>query len=411
MTENISAVSSNELLLVMASISVLGIIGAYIGEKLKIPDVVIYLLFGVAFGPTFFNLVNINSFPVANEFILTFGSAFILYEGGSEIKLKVLNKVKITVLLLSSFGVFLTAAIIGVSSNAILNLPLQTSILLGAIVASTDPASLIPVFKQVKIQNTLKQTIISESAFNDAFGAILFTSILASITLSQRSSLLETSLQLVFMIIIGLLVGTGVALIGTALASTKIYGIFGKYEAIMSLAVVVFAYEISERLGGSGYMSVFIAGLVTGNKKLFNLWIEDDIYIEGVHFRETISTIARMAIFIVLGTHLDLNSLVKYGWKAFLIALILIFISRPIVVIICTSLDIKAKWSKNEKLFMMWVRETGVIPAALSGIVVSSKVPGYEVISSTVFMCIVITLLVQASTTGIVAKKLNVLEE
>ncbi len=118
-----------------------------------------------------------------------------------------------------------------------------------------------------------------------------------------------------------------------------------------------------------------------------------------------------MAIFIVLGTHLDLNSLVKYGWKAFLIALILIFISRPIVVIICTSLDIKAKWSKNEKLFMMWVRETGVIPAALSGIVVSSKVPGYEVISSTVFMCIVITLLVQASTTGIVAKKLNVLEE
>lgn len=411
MNENISAISSNELLLIIASISVLGIIGSYIGEKLKIPDVVIYLLFGVAFGPTFFNLVNINSFPVANELILTFGSAFILYEGGREIKLKVLNKVKVTVLLLASLGVFLTTAIVGIGANRVLSLPLQTSILLGSIVASTDPASLIPVFSQVKIQNMLKQTVISESAFNDAFGAILFSSVLASITLSQKSSLLETTIQLVFMILIGLFVGITIALIGTALSSDKSFGIFAKYAPIISLVIVIFSYEISERLGGSGYMSVFIAGLVEGNKKVFKLWIEDEIYIEGVHFRETVSKIARMAIFIVLGTHLDLNSLIKYGGKAFLIALLLIFVARPIVVLICTSLDRRLKWKKNEILFMMWVRETGVIPAALSGIVVSNKLPGYEIISSTVFMCIIITLLVQASTTGIVAKKLNVLEE
>lgn len=411
MAENISTISSNELLLIIASISVLGIIGAYIGEKLKIPDVVIYLLFGVAFGPTFFNVVNINSFPVANELILTFGSAFILYEGGREIKLKVLNKVKITVLLLASVGVFLTTAIVGFGAFYILKLPAATCVLLGAIVASTDPASLIPVFKQVKIKDRLKQTVISESAFNDAFGAILFSSVLTSLTMSQKSSLLETVLQLVFMIFIGLFVGTAIALIGTALASTKTYGIFDKYEPIISLIIVIFSYELSERLGGSGYMSVFIAGLVTGNKKIFNLWIEDDIYIEGVHFRETLSKIARMAIFIVLGTHLDLNALIKYGVRSFLIALILIFIARPIVVILCTAFDRKVKWSKNEKLFMMWVRETGVIPAALSGIVVSDKIAGYEIISSTVFMCIVLTLLIQASTTGIVAKKLDVLEK
>lgn len=411
MNENVSAISSNELLLITAFISALGIIGAYIGEKLKIPDVVIYLLFGVAFGPTFFNLVNINSFPVANELILTFGSAFILYEGGREIKLRILNKVKVTVLLLSSLGVFLTTAIIGIGANKILNLPLQASILLGSIVASTDPASLIPVFNQVKIQKMLKQTVISESAFNDAFGAILFSSVLASITLSEKFNLLETTFQLIFMILIGLFVGTVIALIGTALASNKSFGIFDKYEPIISLVIVIFSYQISERLGGSGYMSVFIAGLVAGNKKIFNLWIEDEIYVEGVHFRENLSKIARMAIFIVLGTHLDLNSLIKYGGKALLIALILIFVARPIVVIICTSLDITVKWKKNEMLFMMWVRETGVIPAALSGIVVSNKIPGYEIISSTVFMCIVVTLLIQASTTGIVAKKLNVLEE
>ena len=118
-----------------------------------------------------------------------------------------------------------------------------------------------------------------------------------------------------------------------------------------------------------------------------------------------------MSIFIVLGSHLDIQSLLKYGAKAFLVALILIFVARPIVVLICTSFDKKANWNKNEKLFMMWVRETGVIPAALSGIVVSMQVEGYEIISATVFMIIVTTLLLQASTTHLVAKKLDVLEK
>ncbi|MPM68450.1 K(+)/H(+) antiporter NhaP2 [bioreactor metagenome] len=158
-------------------------------------------------------------------------------------------------------------------------------------------------------------------------------------------------------------------------------------------------------------MAVFIAGLVYGNKKRFGLWVPDEDYISGVHFRENIATIARMSIFIVLGTHLNLNSLLKYGMGSTIIVLVLMFIARPIVVLICTEFDKKANWSKNEKLFMMWVRETGVIPAALSGIIVSTKVEGYEIISSAVFMTIIITLLVQASTTNIVAKKLDVLEK
>jgi len=408
---NVAEISSNELLLIIASICVIGIIGAFISEKIKLPDVVIFLLLGVAFGPAFINAVNIDSFPVANEFILTFGSAFILYEGGREVKLKILNKVKITVLLLSSLGVFITAGIVAVGAFYILKLPIGASILLGSIVASTDPASLIPVFKQVPINRRLKQTVISESAFNDAFGAILFSTVLTGITMSQEASLGQTALKLVFMIVIGLIVGTLVALIGIALSSDKKYGIFSRYEALISLVIVIFSYEISERLGGSGYMSVFIAGLVAGNKKIFGLWIADEIYAEGIHFRENIATLARMSIFIILGTHLDLNALLKYGVKALLVVLVLVFIARPIVVIVCTVFDRKVKWSKNEKLFMMWVRETGVIPAALSGIVVSNKVPGYEVISSTVFMAIVFTLLVQASTTGIIAKKLDVLEK
>ncbi len=408
---NTAAISANELVLIMSSIGVLGVIGGWIGEKLNIPDVVIYLILGVLFGPVFLNLVNIDSFPVVNEIILTFGSAFILYEGGREIKFKVLNEVKVSVGLLASLGVFITAAIVGLTTYYVFKLPPGPSLLLGATIASTDPAALIPVFKKIPIKNRLKQTVISESAFNDAFGAILFTSILTSITLSKNSGLLSISLELIFMILIGVLVGTIVALIGVSLSSDKRYGIFHDYAPIISIVIVVFAYEISERLGGSGYMSVFVSGLVAGNKKKFGLWVPDENYVAGLHFRENIATLARMSIFIILGTHLDLNSLLKYGLKSVIIVLVLMLVARPIVVLVCTLFDRKASWSKNEKLFMMWVRETGAIPASLSGIIVSTKVPGYEVISSVVFMTIIITLLVQASTTKIVAQKLDVLED
>ena len=408
---NTAAISANELVLIMSSIGVLGVIGGWIGEKLNIPDVVIYLILGVLFGPLFFNFVNIDSFPIINEIILTFGSAFILYEGGREIKFRVLNEVKVSVGLLASLGVFITAVVVGISAYYILNLPLGPSLLLGATVASTDPAALIPVFKRIPIKNRLKQTVISESAFNDAFGAILFTSIFTSLTSSETSGLLATLLELIFMILIGVLVGVIIALIGIGLASDKKYGIFHDYAPIISIVIVVFAYELSERLGGSGYMSVFVAGLVAGNKKRFGLWVPDENYVAGLHFRENIATLARMSIFIVLGTHLDLNSLLKYGLKSALVVIILMLIARPIVVLVCTAFDKRAAWTKNEKLFMMWVRETGVIPAALSGIIVSTKVQGYEVISSAVFMTIIITLLVQATTTKLVAQKLDVLED
>ena len=109
-----------------------------------------------------FNFVNINPFPIINEIILTFGSAFILYEGGREIKFRVLNEVKVSVGLLASLGVFITAVVVGVSAYYILKLPLDPSLLLGATVASTDPASLSGIIVSTKVQG---YEVISSAVF------------------------------------------------------------------------------------------------------------------------------------------------------------------------------------------------------------------------------------------------------
>lgn len=409
MENTVEAIATNNLILIFAAIAITGIVLGKLSEIIKVPDVILYLLAGIIIGPSLLNVISIQSFPIENNLILTFGSAFILFEGGKEINLKVLNKVKVSVGMLATVGVVISAFIVGLVSSKVFGLPILTALLLGSIIASTDPAALIPVFKQVTIKDKIKQTVVSESAFNDAVGAILVSTLLAVVT-SGEFSAMESIKELLMSTVVGIGTGIIVGYILTALVSDKRVGIFHSYAPIMSILKVALAYEIATMLHGSGYMAVFIAGLISGNKKLFGLWIPEVDFHSEHCFSENIGSLARMAIFVILGTQVNLEALAKYWVPSLLIVLVLMFIARPLVVFVSTIFDKNANWTFKEKLFMMWVRETGVIPAALSGIVVYMKVPGYEIISSVVFMTILITLIVQASTTKLVAKKLGVLE-
>ncbi|CEJ72572.1 MAG: cation:proton antiporter [Paraclostridium sordellii] len=409
MENTMEAIATNNLLIIFSAIVITGIILGKLSEKLKIPDVILYLIAGIVIGPAVLNLISVDSFPIENNLILTFGSAFILYEGGREVNLKVLNKVKVSVGLLATLGVIISTVVVGFATNKIFGLPVMTSLLVGGIIASTDPAALIPVFKQVSIKEKIKQTVVSESAFNDAVGAIIVSTLLTIVT-SGSFSVGESAKELLIAVFVGVIIGVLVGYVFSVLISDKKWGIFHSYAPIISILKVVLAYELATLLHGSGYMAVFIVGLIAGNKKLFGLWVPEEDFQSEYHFRESIASLCRMSIFVVLGTHVDLGALSQYWLPSLMVVIVLMFVARPLVVLVCTLFDIKAKWKMNDKLFMMWVRETGVIPAALSGIVVSMKVPGYEVISSVVFMTILITLIVQASTTKLVAKQLDVLE-
>ncbi|MEG0430836.1 MAG: sodium:proton antiporter [Anaerovoracaceae bacterium] len=410
MGENVAIVATNNLLLIFSIIIITGIALGKLSEILKIPDVILYLMAGVLIGPAFLNILSIADFPVENNLILTFGSAFILYEGGKEIKLRVLNKVKISVTLLSTLGVVVSTVVVGVIAAKIFNIPLIIAILLGAVIASTDPAALIPVFRQVKIKDKIKQTVVSESAFNDAVGAILSSAILG-IVLSGKLSVSDSLKELLISASVGVGVGIFIGYLLIILVSDKRIGIFSSYSPIMSILTVILAYEVALSFGGSGYMAVFMAGLIAGNKKLFGIWLPEADYHPTVHVTESIATICRMSIFVLLGTQVNMSALAEYWLPSLLTVLVLMFIARPLSVLASTLVDRKAEWKIRDIVFMMWVRETGVIPAAVSGMIVALKVPGYEIISSVVFMTILVTLIIQASTTKLVAKWLGVLEE
>ena len=410
MESSIHTIACNNLLILFAVVTMTGIICSKLSDILKVPDVVLFLIAGIFIGPSVLKFIDISQYQVENQLILTFGSAFILYMGGKEISLKVLKNVKVSVLLLSSVGVlisaFLMQQVIGLSFGT----SAMVALLAGSIIASTDPATLVPIFNQIKIDRRVSQTVISESAFNDATGAILTSAVLA-IMLSGKFSLEENLYQLVIMIIIGLVVGLLTGVILLALVNDSPRGIFKDYTPIISIISVIIAYELSTALGGSGYMSCFIVGIVTGNKQNFKLWLSQKSYDADCQVVETLGTICRMCIFIILGSQVDLQVVGKYFVPSIISVLCFMFIVRPICVLACTLVDRQAKWKKNEILFMMWVRETGVIPAALCGIVTSMNIPGKEVISSVVFMTILITLIIQGASTKFVAKKLNLLIE
>ncbi|MCR1848381.1 cation:proton antiporter [Paeniclostridium sordellii] len=410
METSIHTIASNNLLVIFAIVAMTGIVCSKISEKINIPDVVLFLIAGIFIGPSVFKFIDISSYQIENQLILTFGSAFILYLGGKEISLKVLKNVKLTVLFLSTLGVLISAVIMKEIIGFTFEINAMTALLAGSIIASTDPATLVPIFNSINIKNKVKQTVISESAFNDATGAILTSAVLA-IILSGKISIKENIYDLGIMVFVGVIVGILTGIILLKLINDKPYGIFKDFAPIISIISVIIAYELATKLGGSGYMACFIVGIINGNKKNFRIWLTQKSYDADVNVVETLGTICRMMIFIILGSQVDLYVLSKYFVPATIVVIGLMFIARPISVIVCCIFDRRAKWNKKEILFMMWVRETGVIPAALCGIIGAMKIPGYEVISPIVFMTILVTLIIQGSTTKYLASKLELLEK
>ncbi len=408
--ENTSILVVNEILTLSAIILIVGMIFSKISKVVKLPDVVLFLIAGIIIGPAVLNIASIDAYPSANQFILTFGSAFILYDGGREVKLKVLNNIKMTVGFLAIVGVTITAFCVGLMSMQIFNIPFIYALLIGAVIASTDPATLVPVFKQITIKDRLKQTVISESAFNDAAGAILVFSLITIIE-SGKISVVHNLESLVAMIVGGIVAGAVVGILFSLSISEGKFGLFHEFAPLVSIVAVILSYMFAEKIHGSGYMATFVTGLVCGNKKAFKLWVPTEDFEVQFHVRETIAIIMRIAIFVLLGMHVDFVSLSQYWKESLLVVVTLILIIRPLSVLICTFPDRKAKWERKEILFMMWVRETGVIPAALSSMLVSMDIPYKDIISSVVFMTILLTLGIQASTTKMVARRLNLLED
>jgi len=391
-----------------AMVFLLGLIATRLAERIRIPDVALFLILGMLVGPAGLNWIVQPGNSVAYQFIILIGSTLILFEGGRAIQFSVLKRVWITVTLLSVPGVLITAAIVTAAAVAVLKLQILYAALLAAVIASTDPATLIPVFRQVAVEPRVRQTVESESAFNDATGSILTFTILGLILGETRFSAIDTIWSFVREAGGGLIVGILVGWLGLLFTSEHRIGLFRRYGTVVSLLVAIGSYLTAGWIHASGFMATFAAGVVFGNPDLFRLRIPKDTVSEIVLFGDTVTLLLRKLIFILLGTQVNFAVLSQYWWQGMLVVLVLMFVARPLTVLACALPDRLARWRWREVFFFFWVRETGVIPAALSGMIVGAGVAHADVIAAVTFIAILFTIVLQASTTGVVARWLGV---
>ncbi len=397
---------------VLIIIFVGGLIVGKLSEKPRIPDVAAYLVYGIIIGPTLLNWVSEPSQSQVNQFLLNLGATLILFDGGRGVELSVLRKVWFSVTMLATIGVFVSALVVGVTVHFVLGTTWMFSFLVGSVIASTDPATLIPVFKRVAVLPKLRQTVETESAFNDATGAVLtFTLLAAASAVGKHINWSNSVLQFVQSAGIGLIVGIVFGILALFLISRHAWGIFHEYGSFVMLITAITSYQVSTMLHASGFMAAFTAGIISGNGESFKWKLASHTAENIHHFGSAITLIMRMTIFVLLGTQVNFGLVSKYVWAGLLIIVVFMFIARPLTVCSSVLFDRQAAWRINEIGFMCWVRETGVIPAALSGMLVAQKFPGADIISAITFMAILLTIVVQASTTDVVAKLCNVITD
>jgi potassium/hydrogen antiporter len=381
-----------------------------IAQKLRIPDVAVFLVVGMLIGPGALGLIDIKVDSALNQIILLFGASYVLFDGGASLRLDVLKRVWITIVILATVGVLITTAITATAAYVILGVPWIVALLLGATTASTDPATLVPIFRQVQIRDRVAQTVMSESAFNDATGAIITFGVLGVAMGTGEISVAASLLDLLKQSLIGIVAGAVLGWLAALLIAHERWSFLMEYAPVVTLMAVIGAYFAADGLQASGFMAVFVFGIVLGNKDAFGFTMSEAEALRLDQFVATTAFIMRLFIFLLLGSQVDFGLMNQYLFGGVVVVVIFMLVARPLTVFLCALPDRRARWSLEELLFMCWTRETGVIPAALAGLLLGMNAPGARVIASVTFIAVLMTILIQAPTTKWLGSRLGLLE-
>lgn len=410
--ETASEIRAEHVLLAAAIILATGSVLGYFARRLRVPDIVLFLIAGIVLGPELLGVLNIPVTSTLFWVIIIFAVSYILFDGGATLRLKVLSKVWISLAIIVTIGMLLTTFVIGFTAHWILGIPVTVGLLLGAAMASTDPATLVPVFKQVHVRDKVSQFVVSESALNDPMGVIITLAFLALVVGGNSGahiSIGKVLLDLVIQAGLGIVAGVVLGYLASFFVAHERYGFLMEYLPLITLIAVVGGYLGAVGLHASGFMAPFIAGVVMGNMDYFGLQMPPGDRARFDDFVETTSLISRMFIFILLGSQVKLELIAQYWWQGLVVVVVFIFIARPLTVLLSTAPDRRARWTWRELSFVAWTRETGVIPGALASILVARHAPHADVLAAIIFLAILITIIVQATTAKWVAGRLGLL--
>ena len=395
--------SVENMLLIGSVLLIISIVVGKTGYRFGVPALLLFLLVGMFFGSDGLGLQFNNTHQA--QAIGMVALSVILFSGGMDTKVADIKPIMSAGIVLSTAGVLLTALFTGlfiwiISGMSFTNIsfPLTTSLLLAATMSSTDSASVFAILRSQKmnLKHNLRPMLELESGSNDPM-AYMLTIVLIQIILSGSMNAGEIAGNLAVQFLVG---GAGGYILGklTVLFLNKINIDNQSLYAILLLGCVFFTFTITDRLHGNGYLAVYIAGMVVGNKKIV-------FRKEIATFMDGMSWLFQIIMFLTLGLLVNPHEMLNVALVAILVGVFLILIGRPLSVFLCLLPFRKINF--KSKLFVSWVGLRGAVPIIFATYPVVAGVEGSNSIFNIVFFITIVSLVVQGTSISFFARLLH----
>lgn len=405
-------------MLELAGIIILGILAQWVAWKFKIPAILPLILIGLLVGPIAAEYLSDDGSkwiePVWNGtkglfpgeslyYFVSLSISIILFEGGLTLKKDEIKNVGPVITKLITLGSAITFFGAGIIAHFIFELGWELSFLFSALIIVTGPTVITPILRNIPLKKDVSAVLKWEGILIDPIGALVAVLVFEFISVGGGGGFTKTALVEFGKI---LLFGTT---FGFTFAHALAFAINKKLIPhyllnVVSLSTVLLVFVQSEIFAHeSGLLAVVVMGMVLGNSKLKNIK-------ELLYFKESLSVLLISILFILLSANINIDDLMLlYTWKTAALFTLVVFLIRPIAVLLSTT---KSKLKLNEKLFISWVGPRGIVAAGIAslfgGKLIKQGVSGAEYITPLVFMIVLGTVLLNATTARLFAKIVGV---
>jgi potassium/hydrogen antiporter len=375
----------DEKILIAGGILVLAVLGAVLTRRSRFPLLVTFLGIGMLLGSDGVGGIYFDDAQLARSIGIV-GLIAILFEGGLTTSWRDLRPVAAPAGVLSTFGVVVTALVTAVAAYALFDLSWSKSLLLGAVVGSTDAAAVFVTLRFTRLRRRLATLLAVESGANDPMAVALTLGLISWVEHSDYG-VGDFAVLLARQFAVGLVIGGFVGVAASRLLQ-RLPTDLAPFASVASIGTAALAYGVAASLHGSGFLSVYLVGLWVGNTPM-------PLRRTIVAFHEGLAFLAQVVLFIVLGLLVFPGRLVDVAWSGFALAAVLLFAARPLAVI--GSLT-PFGYRVREQLFVSWAGLRGAVPIVLATFALSAKVEGSETIFNAVFFVVLVSTLAQGLT-------------
>ena len=391
--------SYESVIFVAALLLLISVVLSKASDKIGLPTLLIFIVIGMLAGSEGVFGIHFDDNEIAKGIGIA-ALSMILFYGGMDTKWAMIKPVLKEGVLLATMGVLMTAGITGGLLHFLLKMPLIDSMLLGAIVSSTDAAAVFSILrsKGINLKGNLKPLLELESGSNDPMAVFLTIGIIGVMTGSHSSPL-----SLIPSFFVEMAIGLAAGVIFGRLMVEFINRINLEYDGlypVLTMALVIILYMVTTHIKGNGYLSVYVAGIVLGNRTFIH---KNNL----IRFHDGVAWLMQIVIFLMLGLLVFPSKVIPVAGDGIIAGIVLIFLARPAAVFACLSFS---RLNNKEKLMISWVGLRGAVPVMLAIFPLTAGVPGAEKIFNIVFFTVLLSALLQGSTISLVSRWLG-LEE